>query len=217
EGADSPDLRAALALTVEESPPESARIVESVEETGDPPLRDLARRTGIASYVAIPIRVENQPSGTLIAVAHQPRVWTSEQLDGLSEVAAALGEMWLMAERSARVRVPGEDLYDLLDRATDMVVSLAPDGTVYYANEALRAALGYRAEELVGRRAAEFVAPERHADFAVVAERIMRKGEVREFETALLTREGSRILVAGSGNCRYDGETPVATRLFFRD
>jgi PAS domain S-box-containing protein len=49
---------------------------------------------------------------------------------------------------------------DIVEHASDLISVLGPDGTIRYHNPAVHRVLGYAPEELVGRRALEFVHPE---------------------------------------------------------
>jgi PAS domain S-box-containing protein len=81
----------------------------------------------------------------------------------------------------------------LIERASDGVALYTADGTIVYASPAIERILGYTPEEMVGRRALDFIHPdqrervaERHAD-------IMRiPGEARIAETLVRRKDGAR-------------------------
>lgn len=180
------------------------------------PVRSAAT-SDVAAYVALPLPAGSSPGGFLIVADRQPRPWTEDQVEALDELATVFGGSWLLRHTATELRGATESLHDLLERASDMVVSVAVGGRILYVNEALRSALQYPKKEIVGRQATEFIAPEYQAAYAETAERIARDGLVRQYEMELVRRDGSRIVVAGSGNCRYQDGVPVATRLFLRD
>lgn len=183
----------------------------------DPHLRTLSEEAGIAAWAVVPVPGRPAPAGRLFVSDTRARDWTAEQLDDLAEVAASMAAEHRLRRRVEERGAAADEYHDLLERASEMIVSVEIGGRVLFVNEAMRRALGYEAEELLDRQATDFVAPEFHETYREAAERIVREGVIRGIEVELLVRDGSRITVAGSGNCRYvDGEA-VATRLFLHD
>ncbi len=172
---------------------------------------------GFAAYAGAPLEVGGHGIGTLAVADRTPREWSAEELTTLTDIAAGVAAEMTLRGLAARLRSHDEQLHDLLERASDMIVSVAADGRILYSNQTLTRALGYTAEEMRDRAAVDFVAPEYREAYQAAAMRIVTEGELRDFEAELMTRDGGRILCAGSGNCRYENGVPVSTRLIFRD
>lgn len=215
-----PEPADALRIWLEALAREAPAAPQQIADAGaDVPVREAAESAGVKAYALVPVPVQDgrQPQGLLIVSDTKPRPWTDEQLAGLQEVAAAIEREVRLSRQIAEREAAAREFHDLLERASEMIVSVQVGGRVLFVNEALRRALGYEAEELIGRQATDFVAPEYRAIYREAAARIIREGVIRGIEVELITRDGSRIVLACSGNCRYvDGE-PVATRLFLRD
>ena len=93
--------------------------------------------------------------------------------------------------QGTRSRPPGtlhEDQFRLLfDAATDAIVIGAVDGTVVALNPAGERLLGVSAEEVVGRDAFEFVAPEwRNVTYRELELQLSRPGDEVRIETVLV-------------------------------
>lgn len=194
---------------------ESAMIADLSNDSPDG--KDAPHLLGIVAYAGVPLTVGGHGIGTIAVADRTSREWTSDDLANLRDIAAGVSAEMTLRGLAARLRVHDEQLHDLLERASDMIVSVAADGRVLYANQTLTHALGYTADEMRDRAAVDFVAAEYHEAYLTAAMEIVRNGEVRDFEAELLTRDGNRILCAGSGNCRYENDVPVSTRLIFRD
>src|SRR5690606_12605861 len=119
-----------------------------------------AASSDVAAYVVLPLPAGSATVGFLIVADRQPRAWTEDQVEALDVLATVFGGSWLLRHTATELRGATESLHDLLERASDMVVSIAVGGRILYVNEALRSALQYSKNEIVGRRATEFIAPE---------------------------------------------------------
>ncbi|MEY4561740.1 MAG: hypothetical protein RLZZ618_1017 [Pseudomonadota bacterium] len=93
-----------------------------------------------------------------------------------------------LAERA--VRESEERLSMFMDGSAEGI-TFHQDGVIIDANPAACALIGYTLEELVGRRAMEFVAPDQHAKVADV----LRIGAEVQYESAIIHRDGHRLPV----------------------
>jgi diguanylate cyclase (GGDEF)-like protein/PAS domain S-box-containing protein len=76
-------------------------------------------------------------------------------------------------------------------QATEEGIAFHRDGVIVDANPPLCRLIGYRLDELVGRRTAEFVAPDEVAKAKAVAQ----SGQETTYESALVDKQGQRIPV----------------------
>lgn len=176
-----------------------------------------ARDVDVVALAGVPVLVDGRPLAAICVADRASRRWPEEVIDALHDLAAGWATEAQLRRTVTNLRARDEQLHDLLEHASDMIVSVSAEGRILYANDTLRRVLGYDADEMRGRLAFDFVAPDHREAYVRAAEVIVREGEIRDFEAALLTRSGDRILTAGSGNCRYENGVPVATRLIFRD
>lgn len=114
------------------------------------------------------------------------------------------------------LRESEEKFRDLFEKSSDLIQSAAADGSLLYVNRAWREALGYTDEEVKRLSIFEMIDPDaldhcKDAFMRVIA------GEALTIETALLAKDGRKLLVEGSVNCQIAHGKPVSTRGIFRD
>ena len=117
-------------------------------------------------------------------------------------------------QESAGVR----DLFeDFLKNANDLILSVAPDGKIMYANRAWRNSLGYKEEEVVGLSSADVVHPDSLTYYLDVFQRVMDGEHVTNVDAEMVTKNGEVIIVEGSARCQFDSEKPVAIWCILHD
>ena len=185
------------------------------------PLRDLAalvRRPARGEAPAVP----DAPPG------NAPRE-VAELYEGFARLARDLGQFLLHREetltqlehqavtRAADVEKERATLFDFLETAHDLVMSIAPDGRFLFVNRSWRDTLGYDRGEINRRRFLDLVAPEdretcrREIAFA-------RQGrEARYLAATLLAADGRRVAVEGHLICRFEDGVATAIRGILRD
>ncbi len=112
-------------------------------------------------------------------------------------------EAFLVAH--AELQETRQYLERLIESSTDAIISTDKEGNIVLFNEGAESLLGYRGEEIIGQRVTALFDSE---DRAKEVMRRMRKqgGTVSAFETALRTKDGSRIPVLTSASILYDEE-----------
>ncbi len=131
--------------------------------------------------------------------------------DELSNLAREINSM-LEALRE------GEERYrDLFENANDLIQSATPDGHFVYVNKAWQKTLGYSEEEIANLTLWDIIHPDSRAHCQEVFQQIMAGGSVARVEAAFVTRDGKKVVVEGSANCRFVDGKSVATRGIFRD
>ncbi|HEX9109570.1 MAG TPA: PAS domain S-box protein, partial [Longimicrobiales bacterium] len=171
---------------------------------------------GVIAYAGMPLLVQGQAVGSLCAVDFKPREWGEGDASILSDLAETVTTELELRFATQALRAHEEQIHDLVQHASDMIVSVSSDARILFANQSVKDALGY-GDEIIGHLAAEYVAPEYHAALFQAARRIEAEGFIKDFEAELVTKDGRRILTRGSGNCRYENGVPVSKRLVFRD
>ena len=91
----------------------------------------------------------------------------------------------------------------LIESSTDPVISTDKEGKVVLFNEGAEFLLGYRAQEIIGRRVTELYESEERAK-QVMREMRKRGGAVSAFETVLRAKDGSKIPVLISASILFD-------------
>jgi PAS domain S-box-containing protein len=104
-----------------------------------------------------------------------------------------------------------------LERASDYIFTLDPQGNFTFVNRAMCAALGYREKDLIGKPALTVVAPETHQEAAQVIQRIWNGETLEYMDLPVHTRSGKALLVQISGRAFYRDGTLVETLHIARD
>jgi PAS domain S-box-containing protein/putative nucleotidyltransferase with HDIG domain len=104
-----------------------------------------------------------------------------------------------------------------IERASDYIFTLDPQGNFTFVNVAMCAALGYREKDLLGKPALTVVAPEAHQEAAQVLQRIWDGETVDYMDLPVQTRDGKTLLVQIRGRAFYHDGKLVETLHIARD
>jgi PAS domain S-box-containing protein len=157
-------------------------------------------------YAAVPLGGD----GILAILDRQPRTLHADQLALLAAIARhAARELQLRDELSE-----AQDRFkDFFEQTSDLVVSVAPDGTVFHANEAASTLLGIsRGASLV--HAAE---PDRREELRQVVGRVFETAAPERVETVFVTASGNRVTLEGWLRPKVLDGKAVLARVVFRD
>jgi PAS domain S-box-containing protein len=136
----------------------------------------------------------------------------------LAELQGARDELeQRVQERTAELAESEERYRDLFENANDLIQSVAPDGSILYANRAWRETLGYSEEETAHLRFLDVVHPDSRAHCEAVFRRLMAGEAIGHLEAVFVARDGTPVVVEGSASCRWVSGAPVATRNILRD
>jgi len=151
-------------------------------------LRDL----DVVAYAGVPLRAPTgEALGTVCAIDSQPREWTADDVNLLSELAAlAMAEIDLR-ETAAQL----EELAAMLDLSSDAIFVLDFDGVIHFWNTGATALLGHTREEAVGRNSQDLLRPAYPQPFEELRAELRRTGRWSG-EVAYHHRDGRQIDVA---------------------
>ena len=123
------------------------------------------------------------------------------------------GEEELLAT-NVELRETRQYIERLIESSADAIISTNKEGNVVLFNQGAEALLGYRADEVIGRRVTILYESEEQAKEVM---RQMRKqgGTVSAFETVLRAKNGSRIPVLISASILYDEQGQEAGTVGF--
>jgi PAS domain S-box-containing protein len=114
----------------------------------------------------------------------------NDQIVGVTGFALDITER-KRAEQS--LRESEERWRTYVEQANDLIFALDASGRLTLANRALCAALGYTAEELVGKSPLEFIAPEARAAAMTALTRVFNGEDVDYFEAEVIARDQQSI------------------------
>jgi len=115
------------------------------------------------------------------------------------------------------LRESEERYHDLLENANDLIQSVAPDGHFLYVNRAWCKTLGYTQKEISRLSLFDIIHPDSQAHCREVFQHLISGESVDRIEASFVAKDGKKIIVEGSANCRFVDGKPVATRAIFRD
>jgi PAS domain S-box-containing protein len=106
---------------------------------------------------------------------------------------------------------------DFFEQTEDWIMSLAPDGRLMHANEAVMESLGFTREELTRTPIIRVVDAEARDGFRRTFAEVFSTSTAQRIETVFVTAGGRRITVDGSLRPRLVDGVPVMARVIFRD
>ncbi|HEY9231628.1 MAG TPA: PAS domain S-box protein, partial [Blastocatellia bacterium] len=116
-----------------------------------------------------------------------------------------------------QLRESEERYRDLFENASDLVHSIAADGSFIYVNCAWREALGYSAEEVSRLRIFDIVHPDYAAHYKELFSRVMAGERLEQIEVTFVAKDGRALEVEGGASCYFKDGKPFGTRSIFHD
>ena len=177
-------------ITLPEDEDELSALCRDVVAGGDPMLvEDIAAHPtlgallplGIRGFAGIPlVDDEGTKLGALCVVDAEPRDWTDDEAELLTEVAAAVVTRLGLRNAVERACEAAEEREAVLGSSLDCILVMDHEGIVRDWNPAAESTFGWTREEAVGRRLGDLIVPEelrqRHEEGLV---RAARTGESR--------------------------------------
>lgn len=103
------------------------------------------------------------------------------------------------------------------DEANDLIQSIAPDGSITYANKKFLETLGYCKEDLPKLNITDIISDEEIPHCFSILDHVKQGEDFELVETIFKTREGRQIYVEGNLSSFFENGTFVSTRGIFRD
>ncbi len=128
---------------------------------------------------------------------------------------AVLTDITKRVRAEKRLKASEERYRDLFENANDLIYSVAPDGRLLYANRAWQETLGYNEEEITGLSLIDIIHPDSRTHCMEIFRRLISGEKVDRIEVMIVARDGKKITVEGSANCRFVKGKPVSTQGIF--
>jgi PAS domain S-box-containing protein len=106
---------------------------------------------------------------------------------------------------------------DLCENSTDMIVCILPDGRLTYGNRGFRETLGYSEDEVIRMSLFEIMPRDDVHQCLEIFKRVISEEKIGNLEVVFIDKNGYRLTVEGTINCRLIEEKPVYLRGIFRD
>lgn len=110
-----------------------------------------------------------------------------------------------------------ERFRDLFENSTDLIQSIAPDGSILFVNPIWKKTLLYSDEDITQMNIFDILAPEYQEHCKTTFQQVMTGQPVDRIEAALLSKDGRKIIVEGSASCKMKDGIPQYTRAIFHD
>ncbi len=107
--------------------------------------------------------------------------------------------------------------WDLFENANDLIQSVTPEGRFVYVNRAWKESLGYNTAEVANLSMFDIIDCDSQAHCIEIFEQVMSGEKIDKVEAEFITKDGRKIVVEGSVNCKFINGQPVSTRSIFRD
>ncbi|TVU52262.1 MAG: PAS domain S-box protein [Arthrospira sp. PLM2.Bin9] len=117
-----------------------------------------------------------------------------------------------------RALAESEEKYrDLFENASDLIQSFGMDGSFIYVNRAWKQTLGYTESEISNLTIFDIIHPDNKFHFLQILARLVRGELVDSLKAEFITKDGKKISVEGSINCKLEDGKAIATRAILRD
>ncbi|TAD93891.1 MAG: PAS domain S-box protein, partial [Bacteroidetes bacterium] len=130
-------------------------------------------------------------------------------ITGLAKIGTDITEQ---VQTSNALQQSNEALQDLFNNSNDLIFICNISGQFLFANRTFMQKIGYEASELEYLNIRQLLHPQsKYLAYRDVIESVKHQGNMK-FETSLMTKQGKRLYLEGSVNCRIENEKPVAVR-----
>lgn len=180
--------------------------------------REVLAARGVRSFAAAPVAAGDEWLGFLMLEdGDRERSWSTIELEALRTAARTFSAA-IQRQRAEAALASTDALYrDLLENASDLVLSASPEGAIQLVNRAWKEALGYDDEEISRLEVWDFIHDDHHERWRHEVDEILGGTGQGRLETVFVTKEGEEIIVEGRLDCRIVDRRPTAVRGIFRD
>ena len=162
----------------------------------------------IRFFAGAPIYDDGQFAGVLAVIDRSPRTLAVDQVVALRMLARQVSREFAIRREMDELNDRFREFFEQTD---DLVISIAGDGRLLHANDALFNTLGFSREELAKQTLFNVVEAEQRDEFKTSLADVMESGEPRIVETVFVTSAGRKITVEGSLRPRIvDGRAMMA-------
>ncbi|MEK7700552.1 MAG: ATP-binding protein [candidate division NC10 bacterium] len=126
-------------------------------------LRKSVAAAGFTSLICLPLQAERKVVGVLSLSSRAPRTFTEQELSFLGTIGAEAGTVVGRARLVEEVQTQRARIAQILDSASDAIVSADGRGAIVSWNRAAQQIFGYREDEVLGRPVT-LVMPERYRE-----------------------------------------------------
>ncbi|HLO51671.1 MAG TPA: adenylate/guanylate cyclase domain-containing protein [Kamptonema sp.] len=186
--------------------------------------KEIAAKEGLHGAFGFPILGDYEEMmsakavlGVMTFFSRFPEQLDEDLLQTMAAIGSQVGQFIKRKQAEEALRESEEKMRDLFENATDLIQSVATDGHFLYVNQAWLQTLGYSEEEIAQKTVYDIFHPDCKSRCIEIFERVMSGEKIAQVQAEFVTKEGDKISVEGSANCKFEDGRPVATRAIFRD
>ena len=177
----------------------------------------IASRTQIHGAFGFPIQSGGEIFGVMTFFSRAKQMPDEDLLQMMMAIGSQLGQ-FIQSKRAEAAQQESEERYrDLFENANDLIQSVAPDGNFFYVNHAWRETLGYSEAEIAQMKVFDVIHPDCLEQCLEKFQRVMSGEKIGQIKVEFITKNGEKISLEGSLNCKLVNGKPVAPRAIFRD
>jgi PAS domain S-box-containing protein len=191
--------------------------IADVTRDGNFPRSTIAEKEGLRGALGFPIVLGGDVVGVMEFFSGAIQHPDPDLLEMMSNIGSQIGQFAERRQAERQLKESEERYRDLFENASDLIQSVAPDGSLIYVNRAWREALGYSEEEVGTLSLFDIIHPDSLDHCTEMFKRVMSGEKLAHVEAMFVTKEGRTITVEGSVSCSLKEGQPVATRSIFRD
>jgi adenylate cyclase len=174
--------------------------------------------TGLHGAFGVPIRGDSELLGVMTFYSREVHQVDADLLQTMAAIGSQLGQFVKRKQAEAALLESEQRYRDLFENASDLIQSVAVDGRFIYVNRAWRETLGYYSEaEIANLSIFDIIHRDCKASCLETFSRVLAGEKIDRVKAEFITKNGRKISLEGSVNCKYVKGTPVATRGIFRD
>ena len=143
---------------------------------------------------------------------HDAKMYTLASLE-LQHWISALKNI---THKKAELEAALELYHDIIEHASDLIQSVAPDGSFLYVNRAWKETLGYTDEEIKNLNLFDIIHPESEDHCRRIFHEIKKGKESGLIEASFMSKSGKKIPIQGRVNTHFIDGKPRYTRAIYR-
>ena len=202
----------------------SSHWISDVVEDNDFLRKEIAAKEELHGAFAFPILGDYEERisakavlGVMSFFSRFPQQLDEDLLQIMAAIGSQFGQFIKRKQAEEALRESEEKMRDLFENATDLIQSVAANGHFLYVNRSWLETLGYSEEEITKMTVYDIIHPDCKEHCMGMFERVMSGEKIEQVQAEFMTKDGQKISVEGSINCKFVDSKPIATRAIFRD
>jgi len=193
--------------------------------------REIATEEGLHGAFGFPILGDYEQEmsrrsvlGVMTFFSVEVQSFDEELLQTMATIGSQIGQFIKRKQAEAALRESEEQLRDLFENASDLILSIGSDGHFLYVNRAWKKTLGYSEEEIAQMTIFDIIHPNSSQDSIDILYQAITQKKLTEntsypdyIQAIFITKYHQQIWLEGSISCKFGDGQLVAIRVILRD